>query len=96
MAEPNPQYKFRIATVGYGIVGATLANTFSRCAHIEFRVYSFTQEFLRSYHTSNLDVIVDVLDQFVSSAEDLLNRAGAKIKHRSSHVIVSTSIHTTY
>lgn len=90
MAEPSPV--IRIAVIGGGLAGATMANALLRHAHLEVHVYESAPEFsergaavgIPSYTQAALQQVVGV-----SEAGAMLRRAGAVLQASSLIGIVS-------
>ena len=82
--------QIRVAVVGGGLAGATLANALVQHSHLEVHVFESAPEFSERGAAIGLaGNAQQALGQVVPSVQELLDRAGAVTKNSSRVVLVS-------
>lgn len=91
-----PQEPIRIAIVGGGLAGAAIANALVHLPHLEIHVFESSPDFSERGAAIGLAGNAQrALQQFIPSAMDLLNRAGA-VPIQSARVMMVSKSCTLY
>lgn len=90
------QERIRIAIVGGGLAGAAVANALVHLPHLEIHVFESSPDFSERGAAIGLAGNAQrALQQFIPSAMDLLNRAGA-VQIQSARVMMVSKSCTLY